>query len=77
MKLTEAASVHTAWETRSGFDRLFDMIIEKDDYKAMRSINEIVGKAIDDVAKKHGYPFSFDKYYRHLPYFREDEDNEQ
>ena len=72
MKLTEAHTIARFIDTQKGFDKLVDMVVENDDYEIMREINVAVGRAIDEVAKKHGIPFSLDAFYRHEPFSEKD-----
>ena len=65
MKLTEG---HTVWrliDTERGVEAFADLLIRNDCFDAMKDFIVDVGKAVDEIAKKHQIPFAFEAYYTH------------
>lgn len=63
MRILDAYRVRRLLDTKSGFDKMIDMIIENDCFDAMNDVNVIIGKAIDEVAEKNGVPFCLNDWY--------------
>ena len=65
MDIKQAWVIHRTLDTREGINQFIEMVIRNDNYQVMDDINCKIGKLVDEIAKEHGVPFDFDKFYRH------------